>query len=272
MPSIADVLQARYGTAPEFVPEAATDTIAVQLLHRSVRSFKPDAVKPGLLELLVAAAQSAPTSSHLQAWSVVAVQDPARKARLAKLAGNQKHILEAPLLLMWLADLSRLRRTGQDRKAVTDGLDFLEMFLVAVMDATLAAQNAATAAESNGLGICYIGGMRNHPEQVAAELKLPPETFAVFGMVIGHPDPAKPTQIKPRLNLKTVLSHETYDTSREKESIAQFDSVMGQFYHAQSMNGDSWTEHALPRIHGPESLSNRERLNEALRILGFGLK
>lgn len=272
MPSIADVLQARYGTTPELVPEAASDTIAVQLLHRSIRSFKPTPLKAGMIELLVAAAQSAPTSSHLQAWSVIAVQDPARKARLAKFAGNQKHILEAPLLLMWLADLSRLRRLGQEHKSVTDGLDFLEMFLVAAMDATLAAQNAATAAESEGLGICYIGAMRNHPEQVAAELKLPPETFAVFGMAVGHPDPARPAQIKPRLNLKTVLSHETYDTSREKESITQFDPVMGEFYRRQSMKINSWTEHVLGRVHGPESLSNRERLSEALRILGFGLK
>jgi len=272
MPSIADALQARYGTTPELVPEVATDTIAVQLLHRSIRSFKPDRLKSGLIELIVAAAQSAPTSSHLQAWSVVAVQDPARKARLSKLAGNQKHILDAPLLLVWLADLSRLRRMGQERKAVTDGLDYLEMFLTAVMDVTLAAQNAATAAESEGLGICYIGGMRNHPEQVAAELKLPPETFAVFGMVLGYPDPAKPAAIKPRFDLRTVLSHETYDTTHEKAAILEFDSVMEAFYRAQGMKADSWVANALTRVKGPESLSHRERMSEALRILGFVLR
>jgi len=272
MPSIADALQARYGVTPAQVPEAAPDTIALQLLHRSIRSFKPDPLKPGTIELMVAAAQSAATSSHLQVWSVVAVQDPERKARLAKMAGGQKHILEAPLLLMWLADLSRLRRVGEAKKLPVAGLDYLEMFLMAVIDTTLAAQNAAIAAEAQGLGICYLGSMRNHPEQVAAELKLPPETFAVFGMAVGHPNPAKPTAIKPRLNQKTILSYETYDTSREKESIAEFDSIMAEYYKTSDMKPTSWSAHALERVKGPESLNHRDRLNDALRILGFGLQ
>jgi nitroreductase len=272
MPSIADVLQARYGTTPARVPEVATDAVAVQLLHRSIRSFQPKPLPAGTVELLVAAAQSAATSSHLQAWSVIAVQDPPRKARLAKMAGGQKHIVDAPLLLVWLADLSRLRRAGKARKLPVDGLDYLELFLVAVMDASLAAQNAAVAAEAQGLGICYIGAMRNHPEQVAAELKLPPEAFAVFGMIVGYPNLAQPAAIKPRLDQKTVLSHETYDTSHEEEAIAQFDTLMAEFYKTSGMKQISWSAHMLDRVKGEESLSHRERLNEALRILGFGLR
>ena len=65
----------------------------------------------GTLEMLVAAAQSASTSSNLQAWSLVAVEDSARKARLAELVGNQAHVRAAPLFLVWLADLARLERS-----------------------------------------------------------------------------------------------------------------------------------------------------------------
>ena len=75
----------------------------------------------------------------------------------------------------------------------------MEEFIVGVVDAALAAQSALIAAESLGLGAVYIGAMRNLPEQIAAELALPPHVFAVFGMSIGYPDPARATGIKPRL-------------------------------------------------------------------------
>jgi nitroreductase len=146
------------------------DTI---LNHRSVRAFLPRALPAGTLELLVAAAQSASTSSNLQFWSVVAVQEPDRKSRLAELAGQQQFIRDAPLLLVWLADLSRLDRIAADQAQV-DGTHYLEEFIVGVVDAALAAQSALIAAESLGLGGVYIGAMRNLPEQVAVELALPP--------------------------------------------------------------------------------------------------
>ena len=78
------------------------------LSHRSVRGFLPRRLPDNTLELLIAAAQSASTSSNLQFWSVVAVQEPERRSRLAELAGQQQFIRDAPLLLVWLADLSRL--------------------------------------------------------------------------------------------------------------------------------------------------------------------
>ncbi|MFX6811608.1 nitroreductase family protein, partial [Acinetobacter baumannii] len=92
---------------------------------------------------------------NLQTWSVVVVEDQARKARLAEFAGGQKHIVEAPLFLVWLADLSRAERLAARSRHPDEGLRVLETFLVAVIDAALAAQNAVVAAESLGLGSVY---------------------------------------------------------------------------------------------------------------------
>jgi nitroreductase len=105
-------LAARYRDA--VVPRGVSDDAVVDLLlrHRSVRAYRPDPLPPGTLETLVAAAQSAPSSSNLQVWSVVAVEEEARKSRLAALAGNQRHIIEAPLLLIWLIDFDRLTQLG----------------------------------------------------------------------------------------------------------------------------------------------------------------
>ncbi|HEV2672889.1 MAG TPA: nitroreductase family protein, partial [Aliidongia sp.] len=108
------------------------------LSQRSVRAYLPDALPQGTAERIVAAAQSAATSSNLQTWSVVAVEDLARKARLSEVAASQRHVRECPLLLVWLADLSRLDGVAARQSAVLDGADYLESFIVAFVDAALA--------------------------------------------------------------------------------------------------------------------------------------
>ena len=105
------------------------------------------------LTAIVAAAQSAASSSNLQPWSVIAVRDPHTRARLAELAGDQAHVQQAPLVLVWLADLARLESVGQAEGLGHAALDYLEMALVGVIDTALAAQNAMAAAESRRLVI-----------------------------------------------------------------------------------------------------------------------
>lgn len=240
------------------------------LAHRSVRAFLPDALDAGTLELLVAAAQSASTSSNLQAWSVVAVEDKARRARLSVLARNQKHIVEAPLFLVWLADLSRLRRLARAAGTTDDGLDYLESFLLASIDASLAAQNAVTAAESLGLGTVYIGALRNEPEKVADELKLPPGAFPLFGLVVGKPDPERPAAVKPRLPHTVVLHRETYSTTDEPGAISRYDAALAEFQISQNLPPLGWSDQATQRI-SARALDNRTRLAEAAAALGFKL-
>ena len=96
----APLYQARYGSPDAPTPTAGSPVIDHLLAHRSVRAYLPDPVSDDTLTAIVAAAQSAASSSNLHAWSVVAVRDPTRKARLAELAGDQAHIRQAPLLLV----------------------------------------------------------------------------------------------------------------------------------------------------------------------------
>jgi nitroreductase len=242
------------------------------LNHRSVRGFLPQALPEGTLELLVAAAQSASTSSNLQFWSVVAVQEPERKSRLAELAGQQQFIRDAPLLLVWLADMSRINRIAAERQAQVDGTHYVEEFIVGVVDAALAAQSALIAAESLGLGGVYIGAMRNLPEQVAAELALPPHTFAVFGMSVGYPDPARETGIKPRLPQSLVLHREHYSTLQRSEAIDDYNTTIRDFQREQGMRAIDWTQQCFDRVKDGAALRGRDRMREALRNLGFELR
>ena len=150
-----DRLWARYRD-DEFADRIASvgwnDVLDTMLSHRSVRSYLDKPLPAETLELIMAAAQSAPTTSNLQAWSVIAVRDPARKARLAALAANQRHIAEAPLVLAFVADLARLKSISRSRKQPGTALDYVEAFIFAIADAAFAAQNAVVALKSLGWG------------------------------------------------------------------------------------------------------------------------
>ncbi|NTJ62163.1 NADPH-dependent oxidoreductase [Agrobacterium rhizogenes] len=248
------------------------ETIETLLSHRSVRDYLPETVPDTILQLAIAAAQSAPSSSNLQAWSVIAVRDEARKARLNAIAGTQRQITQAPLLLIWLADLSRPRRIATDQGSAADGLDYVESFLLGVIDAALAAQNAVVSLESQGLGTCYIGAIRNDPETVARELELPAGVFPVFGLTVGYPDPATPAAVKPRLPQTTVLHHERYDRSRRSGDLEHYNTVLQDFQAEQHMPRTDWTVQVKNRIGTVEALKGRHLLGVAARRLGFKLK
>lgn len=260
-----DAFAARYREPPP--GEAPWNPVLAALLgHRSVRAYTPDPLPPGTLAALVAAAQSAPTSSNLQLWSVVAVEDADRKQRLAAITGGQRHIVQAPLFLLFLADLSRAGRMDADLGA----LPYLEMLVVALIDAALAAQNAVVAAESMGLGTVYIGAMRNDPEAAARELALPPGCMVAFGLCVGFE--AGKAAVKPRLPQRVVLHHEQYATPPEAPGIDAYEGHLTAFQREQAMDPVGWRHIVANRLRDTGALHGRDQLRDQLVRMGFGLR
>jgi nitroreductase len=105
---------------------------------------------------------------------------------------------------------------------------FTEQFITATVDCALFAQNVAVAAESLGLGIVYIGGIRNKMDEVTSLLKLPELVYPVFGMCIGHPD--QDPEVKPRLPLPIVLKKDYYNDTQDSELMADYDSSVKDYY------------------------------------------
>lgn len=269
---LRQLLRERYRDEP-FSSTAWNATLDVLLSHRSVRAYLSKPLPEGTLETLIAAAQSASSSSNLQAWSVVAVVDSDHKSRLAALARNQSHIVQAPLFLVWLIDLNRLGRLAAERDEPSEGLDYLESFLMGAVDTSLAAQNAVVALESLGLGAVYIGAIRNKPAQVAAELDLPPSVFALFGLCVGWPDPAKPASVKPRLPRDAVLFRERYSYGdAQRSAVVSYNGRLRSFQQEEGMAVQDWSVQASERIRDAKALNGRDVLRDVLRELGFPLK
>lgn len=263
----------RYRRADSPRPALWNETLDLLLAHRSHRNYLDQPLPEGALETIVAAAQSASTSSNLQVWSVVAVQDEARKSRLADLAGGQKHIRDCKLLLIWLCDLARLENMGKEKGRDAAALPYLEIFMTGVVDAALAAQNGAVALEAMGLGCCYIGAMRNHPEEVAKELNLPKNVFAVFGMTVGVPDPAANAGVKPRLGQAAVLHREQYQWGdAQREAVETLDTVFKDFQREQNLPEQGWVRQVLSRVRGTDAMSGRDRIREILQAMGFEMR
>jgi|GEM_PF-10876 len=243
------------------------DTIDRLLTHRSIRAFGDRAVDDATVRTLIACAQAAATSSNVQATTVIQVRDADTRSEMARLAGNQAYVASAPVFLVWCADLKRaadacVRAGGQFEPGMT------EHFIIATVDVALAAQNAVVAAESLGLGICYIGGIRNSPSEMAALLELPEQVYPVFGLCLGYPD--QEPQVKPRLPLGAVLMQERYQAEAQAAHVANYDETLLDYYAKRASNAkvSDWSG-AMRALVGKES---RPWMREFLARRGFRMR
>jgi nitroreductase len=253
----------------------STPTLELMHRHGSVRKHKADPVPLETIDAVVHAAQRASTSSNLQVVSVVAVTEAATRARLAEICG-QEHVGRAPVVLVWCADLRRLDRACEVR-GYTQVTDYVENFLMCAVDVGIAAQSAALAAESLGLGICYLGSIRNDTEKVIDLLTLPRLVFPVVGMTLGWPVAAP--VVRPRLPTAAILYRETYDSAHRDAALAEYDQTMiatGIYEGRQvpvpgkpdQVESYGWLEHSARRA----AQAARTELRDVLKRQGFPLE
>ncbi len=234
--------------------------------HRSVREYSDRPLSEATVSGLVAAAQSAATSSNLQLWSVVSVQDPEQRTAIARLCADQDQVHKAPWFFCFMIDHNRLRRAAAMVGEECKGLDYNEFYTMAVIDASLAAERMVCAAEAMGIGICYIGALRNDPSGVASLLDLPAGVFGAFGLCLGYPSEDAKAEIKPRLPQSAVWFRERYDRAA---SFGDYDDRMKGFYESQGMKGDvNWSMRSGRRV-DEHHLTGREVLKEFLEGRGF---
>ncbi len=206
-------------SAAEAVGALAADsagTLATVLTHASVRRFEPEPVPDDVVAALEAALVRGPTSSALHSYTHVLVRDPERKRRMAHLAGDQRWIDEAPLLIVGCADLRRTRSMVHARGYRYTAHD-LRMLVSATADLTVGLQNASLVAQSLGYGTVLLGGVLNGSLEIAQDLGLPERVIPLVGLSVGRPAGDRWPAPRPRLPLPLLVHHEAWSLTDESE-------------------------------------------------------
>ena len=181
-----------------------------QLFNRkSIRVFTDREITPEEKELILLSAVQAPTAGNQQLYTIIDVTDQHVKNTLVKTCDNQPFIAEAKMVLIFCADCKKwydaFRFAGcQPRNPGVGDL------ALAISDATIAAQNAVVAAESLGIGSCYIGDIMENCEQNRELLKLPNYVFPCCMLVFGYPTQQQMERKKPLRSPMDSIVHENH--------------------------------------------------------------
>lgn len=177
------------------------------LLHRSVRNYRAEEIPDETLQNILTAGTRASTTGNMQVYSMVVTRNETLKERLCEVHFKQNMVKQAPIVITFCADFNRFNTWCQHRQALPGYDNFLSFFTAAI-DALLVAQNVAIAAESEGLGICYLGTTTYQAEKIIDILQLPKFVVPVTTLVIGYPE--KRPELTDRLPLQGVVHFETY--------------------------------------------------------------
>ena len=220
--SLADLIRRRFGIPTETGRSwPATGTLGKMLSHRVQRSFLDKPIEAETLQILLAAAFSAPSKSDLQQATVIVLRDKEIRRKVEALVPSMPWMSEASELLVFCGDNSRVRR-GAELRGKPFPNDTLDMFMNAAVDAGLVMQAFITAAESIGLGCCPISVLRDEVEQLSAILGLPAGVFPVAGLCVGYP--AREARFSMRLPLAATVHVDRYDAGAFERELPGYDA------------------------------------------------
>jgi nitroreductase len=183
--------------------------------HKTIRKYSDRPISEQTLNRCLTAATRASNTGNMQTYSIVVTLDNDIKHALAPAHFNQPMVEQAPAVLTFCIDFNRFDKWCDLRHA-QPGFDNILSFSSAAIDAVLAAQNFAIAAESEGLGICYLGTTTYNAMDIIRILKLPKMVFPITTITAGYPAEV-PTHQEDRLPLDGVCHHEIYEDYDAKE-------------------------------------------------------
>ena len=208
------------------------------LKHKSIRKYKDQPLEDEKLQLIVKAAQAAPTWCNGQQVSIIAIKDKARKEVFEKLCWGQKYISTCSVFLVFCADFYRVslafEKAGKTKEEFDKYMDRIDTLMIGCHDVGIALQNAVVAAESMGLGTVDIGAIRIKCLDVAKELNLPKYAIPVVGLCVGYPDDNP--GIKPRIPMSGVFFEDKYDAEKAKAGVDEYDKIFKKYLSERETN------------------------------------
>ena len=190
--------------------------------RKSVRAYEDREIPEEMKQLILEAAMQAPSAGCQQLYTILDITDQKLKEALAETCDHQPFIAKAPMVLVFCADCKKwydayIEAGCEPRKPGVGDL------MLAVTDTVIAAQNAVTAAESLGIGSCYIGDIMENCEEQRKLLQLPDYVFPAAMLVFGWPTKQQKERQKPeRCDLKHIVHENTYRSMDGAELRAMF--------------------------------------------------
>ncbi len=196
------------------------------LNHRSIRKYKPDPIPEVLLQEILQAGIRTSSSGNMQTYSIIVTRDQQLRERLLEPHMGQKMVVDAPVFLTFCADFNRMRRWLKLNQAA-DNFDNFFSFLIGAIDAILVSQTVALAAESRGLGLCYLGSTLANADAIGNILGLPKNVVPVTGFSLGYP--GEQPDLRDRLPFSSLVHWETYKdyTDQEIQNIYEEREIKG---------------------------------------------
>lgn len=190
------------------------DIIETMKKHRSIRKYKRDSVPDEIMKEILEAGIRASSSGNMQTYSIIVTRDKNIREQMLEAHMYQSMVVDAPVFITFCADAHRMRRWMALNNA-PDGFDNFMSFMVAAIDAILVSQNVALAAESKGLGICYLGSTLANCNQIGEILNLPKGVVPVVGFSLGYPDENPP--LRDRLPFNGLVHNEKYQDYSDEQ-------------------------------------------------------
>lgn len=187
--------------------------------HRSQRCYLDKPIDMQTMRYMLEAATRASNTGNMQVYSIIVSESKEIKDKLSPLHFNQPMIKNAAAVVTFCVDINRFSMWCKLRDA-EPGYDNFQWFLCGVIDSMLASQNFSLAAESKGLGICYLGTTTYNAEEIAEVLDLPYGVVPITTVTVGYPSDNL-TPLTDRLPLESVVHMETYKNYTE-EQINEF--------------------------------------------------
>lgn len=195
--------------------------------HRSIRKYTNEEVSEEIIENLIAVAQHAPNSINGQQSSVIVIRDKETKEKIAEYAGGQTWVEQCPVFLVFVMDFYKSKVACEKNGRELNITDSVEAIMAGSVDVGIAMQNVVTAAESLGLGVVCIGGIRKNPRGMIKILNLPEYTYPVVGLCLGYP--SDNSRLKPRMDSKVYAHREKYNQEAIKETVDSYDELMSDY-------------------------------------------
>ncbi len=202
----------------------------IESLHqrKSVRAYQDIPINAPEKEAILLAAMAAPTAGNQQLYTILDITEQGIKDKLAVSCDNQPFIAKAPMVLIFCADFQKWFDAFNEG-GCEPRLPGVGDLMLAVEDSVIAAQNAVTAAESLGIGSCYIGDIMEQYETHRELLKLPDYVFPAAMLVFGYPTEQQQARPKPqRCDLNYIVQENYYHRIPRKDLRAMFQKNLGQ--------------------------------------------